>query len=70
MPWIIPKTSILNQIHIVTDEENVWFESVVNYAFFPSSFYKYSTIGLGKSKIFLEAIKQNFKIEIVWDVTI
>lgn len=33
--------------------------------FFSSSFYKYSTIGVGKSKIFLEAVKQNFKTEIV-----
>lgn len=28
---------------------------------FSSSFYKYSTIGVVKSKIFLEAVKQNFK---------
>lgn len=33
--------------------------------FFSSSFYNCSTIGVGKSKIFLEAVKQNFKTEIV-----
>lgn len=41
MPWIMSKTSVLNQINTITDWEDIWIEYVVN-CIFLVQFYKYS----------------------------